>query len=67
VSWRKLDDAEAHDRYLSDDKIKENVMVERCCACEGEENCLLGFGGETRKKNLFIDMRECNIYSFTYK
>jgi hypothetical protein len=34
VSWRKLDDAESHNKYLSSGKIKENVMVETCGAFE---------------------------------
>jgi len=34
-------------KCYSGNQMKENVMGETCGTCEGEEKCLLEFGGES--------------------
>jgi hypothetical protein len=36
-----------HNEELNDLQIEKNEMGGACSACEGEERCILGFGGET--------------------
>jgi hypothetical protein len=40
--------------YLGD--VKESETGEACCTCGRKENCVQGFGGETRRKHCLEDL-----------
>jgi len=48
--WRKLHHEELT-KYCSGDKIEKNETGGACGAYGGEQTCIQGFGGESRRKN----------------
>lgn len=50
--WKRLHNEELHDlvllrKYFTDDQIRENAFDETCGVCEGKEECVQSFIGET--------------------
>jgi hypothetical protein len=50
--WKRLHNEELHGlvplrKYFTDDQIKENAVGKACGVCEGKEECVQSFDGET--------------------